>query len=114
MIGDMDLMSAILSGGQQVATAAVRKVRFSSQISPTIEYEPGAQAPPPREPGVGDWFMRNVVRPSLEVDLLGYGPMTFEPYGPPERNLVPYVAVGLGLGLVGAVTAIGWAARRIG
>lgn len=94
-----------------VARALVRGVKFRSQISPEVTYDPWGPTPPPTQRGIGVQIMR-VIRPEVTVETPA-GPVTVAPYGPPTRNYLPLVVAGVVVGVVGVVTVIGWIARRL-
>lgn len=73
------------------------KVLVVSQITGTAEYQPlsgKTQGPPGALAAIGDWVMREVVRPAAYIELTpGAPPIALEPYGRPQRDLRGVAAV---------------------
>lgn len=86
----------------------VKGVEIRSQITPTVSYTADQFFDPP--PSVARYFLREVVKPEVIVKT-NAGPISVAPYGPPERNLFPVIAV---FGVVGALTTAYFVARGVG
>lgn len=96
------------------------KVLIVTQITGTAEYRPltgQTSGPPGLLSRLGDWVMREFVRPAAYIELTPGAPaMALEPYGRPERDLRGVAAVATAAAVVGTVWALvqvgGWLERK--
>lgn len=96
------------------------QVTLRTQVTPdvVIDLSSTAQPTPPREPGVAsvfvEWLMANVIRPEVEVSLSGGTPQRYHPWGAPERNIAPIVALAVVVAAVSTAGASYYAYQRWG
>lgn len=76
----------------------LKSVTIQTQISPDLNWSPsaGAQA---QGGGVGEWFLKNVVKPRVLIEGPA-GQMVVNPYGDPNTNLFPLIALALTAGAI--------------
>lgn len=97
-------------GQLDLLQGTIKAVRVRSQLTPSFRYDPWAPSEGP--PAEGESWLMSIVKPEIVVETAA-GDVPLAPWGRPERDYSLVALVALGLVVVGAVTAIGWVARKM-
>lgn len=106
------ILGRVASSVEADALASVRAVRFRSQLTPDVDYDPNApSAPAESGGGLGAAFLA-FMKPQVTIET-AQGSYVYAPYGAPEGTYFWYAVGGAAVLVFGGAVAFAVLARKL-